>query len=67
VFSSDNTTFYAGTTGDNLVHILTKGTSGFQDVTKPINPVGMTIAPGLPGAGATAVPNLLVQRPRKQT
>jgi hypothetical protein len=61
VFSSDNTTFYAGTSGDNQVHILTKGTSGFQDTTKPINP-NLT-APN----GAVVVPNLLVQRPRKQT
>ncbi len=61
VFSSDNTTFYTGTTGDNQVHILTKGTSGFQDVTKAINP-NLT-APN----GTVVVPNLLVQRPRKQT
>jgi hypothetical protein len=61
VFSSDNTTFYTGTTGDNLVHILTKGTSGFVDTTTPI-------APKLPAADGTIVaPNLLVQRPRKQT
>ena len=63
VFSSDNTTFYTGTTGDNLVHILNKWPSGFQDVTKPINP-NLT-APGL--NGPVVVPNLLVQRPRKQT
>jgi hypothetical protein len=61
VFSSDNTTFYTGTTGDNLVHILTKGTSGFVDTTTPI-------APKLPAADGTIVaPNLLVQRPKKQT
>ena len=61
VFSSDNTTFYTGTSGDNQVHILTKGTSGFQDVTKAINP-NLT-APN----GTVVTPNLLVQRPRKQT
>ena len=62
VFSSDNTTFYAGTTGDNLVHILTKGTTGaFTDVTKPITP-------NLPGVTSGIVaPNLLVQKPRKIT
>ena len=38
VFSADNLTFYAGTTGDNLVHILTKSGSSFVDTTKPINP-----------------------------
>jgi hypothetical protein len=59
VFSADNLTFYAGTTGDNLVHILTKGGSGFVDTTTPI-------APQLPGATAgIAPPNLLVQKPRK--
>lgn len=59
VFSADNTTFYAGTSGDNLVHILMKGTTGaFQDTT--------TIAPKLPAANGTIVtPDLLVQRPRK--
>jgi trimeric autotransporter adhesin len=61
VFSSDNTTFYTGTSGDNQVHILTKGASGFQDVTKPI-------APNLTNPnGIVVTPNLLVQRPRKQT
>lgn len=61
VFSSDNTTFYVGTTGDNQVHILTKGATGFVDTTTPI-------APKLPDAnGNIVVPNLLVQRPRKLT
>jgi len=59
VFSSDNLTFYTGTTGDNLVHILTKSGSSFADTTKPINPL-------LPGTtGTFAPPNLLVQKPRK--
>lgn len=62
VFSADNTTFYVGTSGDNLVHILTKGTAGFQDgLTTPI-------APKLTDTNGTIVtPNLLVQRPRKAT
>ena len=62
VFSSDNTTFYAGTSGDNLVHILTKGTGGiFQDTTKPVSPQ-------LPDSnGVIVTPNLLVQRPRKSS
>jgi len=61
VFSSDNTTFYTGTSGDNLVHILTKGSSGFVDTTTPI-------VPKLPAADGTIVtPNLLVQRPKKLT
>jgi hypothetical protein len=62
VFSADNTTFYVGTSGDNQVHILTKNAGGiFQDVTKPI-------AAQLPDVnGVIVTPNLLVQRPRKQT
>jgi trimeric autotransporter adhesin len=62
VVSADNTTFYAGTTGDNAVHLLTKQTDGsYKDVTKPI-------APLLPDAnGNTVAPNLLVQKPRKAT
>ena len=62
VFSSDNTTFYTGTSGDNLIHILTKGSNGlFQDLTKPV-------APQLPDVnGAIVPPNLLVQRPRKSS
>ncbi|MDE3103876.1 MAG: hypothetical protein KGK08_01760 [Acidobacteriota bacterium] len=62
VFSSDNTTFYVGTSGDNLVHILTRNTNGtFQDATPPI-------APKLTDAnGNVVVPNLLAQRPRKQS
>ncbi|CAN5713238.1 hypothetical protein BH10ACI4_BH10ACI4_38050 [soil metagenome] len=61
VFSSDNTTFYSGTSGDNLVHILTKGSTNFVDTTTPI-------APKLTNpAGSIVPPDLLVQRPRKQT
>ena len=59
VFAIDNKTFYVGTSGDNLIHL--------------INPVTRTdasqVAPKLPGIvpGTTAVPNLLAQRPRKTT
>lgn len=58
VFSTDNLSFYAGTSGDNQVHVVNRGT--MKD--------SSTIAPRLPdGNGNTAVPNLLVQRPRKST
>ncbi|MEO6982862.1 MAG: hypothetical protein ABI072_07075, partial [Edaphobacter sp.] len=58
VFSSDNTTFYVGTSGDNLVHLIDRGTL----LDNPAN----AIAPKLPGMnGGTATPDLLVQRPRK--
>jgi hypothetical protein len=59
--SSDNSTLYVGTSGDALVHLINTGT--FTDT--------KTIAPNLPSAtgaaGTFAVPNLLVQKPRKTT
>jgi hypothetical protein len=61
VFSSDNTTFYVGTSGDNLLHILTKSGSTFTDTTKPIIPALPSVTSGI------ATPNLLVQKPRKIT
>jgi hypothetical protein len=62
VVSADNLTFYAGTTGDNAVHLITKQTDGsYKDVTTPI-------APKLPDVNGNIVaPNLLVQKPRKAT
>ena len=61
VVSSDNQTLYVGTSGDNLVHRLTRGASGFTDTVTPVTP-------NLPGInGGTATPDLLVQRPRKST
>jgi trimeric autotransporter adhesin len=62
VVSADNQTFYAGTSGDNAVHLITKQANGsYQDVTTPI-------APKLPDVnGNIVVPNLLVQKPRKAT
>lgn len=56
VFSTDNTTFYAGTSGDNVVHVITiNGTTATDS--------GL-ITPNLPGVnGGTATPNLIVQRP----
>jgi hypothetical protein len=62
VVSADNQTFYAGTSGDNAVHLITKQTDGsYKDVTTPI-------APKLPDVNGNIVaPNLLVQKPRKST
>jgi len=62
VVSADNQTFFAGTSGDNAVHLITKQTDGsYKDVTTPI-------APKLPDVnGNIVVPNLLVQKPRKAT
>ncbi len=59
VVSTDNQTFFVGTSGDKVVHRLTRGASGFSDTLPPINPM----LPGLTGPRAT--PDLLVQRPRK--
>ncbi len=59
VFSTDNLSFYAGTSGDNLVHIisLTNGTTGTDTG---------TINPALTGInGGTATPNLIVSHPRR--
>jgi trimeric autotransporter adhesin len=62
VVSADNQTFFAGTTGDNAVHLITKQTDGtYKDTTTPI-------APKLPDVNGNIVaPNLLVQKPRKAT
>jgi hypothetical protein len=58
VISADNTTFYAGTSGDNLVHLINRGT--LTDAS--------TLAPNLTNpAGATVPVNLIVQKPRKTT
>ena len=61
VFSSDDLTAYIGTSGDNVVHLLTRGLTGFTDTATPLTPA----LPGL--SGGIATPNLLVQRPRKGT
>lgn len=59
VFTSDNKTFYVGTSGDNKIHV--------------INPTTLTDAsqfdPKLPAASGSgyATPNLIVQKPRKTT
>ena len=59
--SADNSTLYVGTSGDDLVHIIS--TSTLTDT--------KTIAPALPSfsgaAGTIAVPNLLVEKPRPST
>ncbi len=62
VFSTDNTTFFTGTSGDNQVHLISvTGTTAADQPTK-------VIAPKLPdGNGNTVVPNLIAQRPKKST
>jgi hypothetical protein len=79
VISADNQTFYAGTTGDNVVHLLVKGTNGYVDniTTTPTSTPSpfAPIVPQLPctagfpcpNGNGIAPPNLLVQKPRKAT
>ncbi len=60
VFSSDNKTFFVGTSGDNLVHLITRST--LTDTSQ--------LAPKLPSVatpGGLATPNLIVQYPRTVT
>ncbi len=71
VVSADNQTFYVGTSGDNVVHLITKGANGYQDTTTPIAP-NLPCVPGTASApnptcvdGTIVTPNLLVQKPRK--
>jgi hypothetical protein len=60
--SADNQTFYAGTTGDNAVHLITRQSDGtYKDTATPL-------APKLPDVNGNIIaPNLLVQKPRKAT
>jgi hypothetical protein len=60
VVSSDNQTFYVGTSGDNLVHRLARGTNGFTDSLTPLTP----LLPNISGSGY-ATPNLIAQKPIK--
>jgi hypothetical protein len=65
VFSTDNFTFYTGTTGDNTVHIITltyPATGG-----APTAADSGTLTPALPAATGTgsAPVNLIVQYPKK--
>lgn len=60
VFSTDNTTFYVGTAGDNVVHTI--GVSGTTATDKGV------INPALANVnGGIATPNLIVIRSRRAT
>ena len=62
IFSSDNQTFFVGTSGDDLIHLVTKTTTGFSDaITPPISPKLVDLS------GNPVVANLLQQRPRRTT
>jgi hypothetical protein len=68
--SADNKTVYVGTSGDNLVHIVSVGTPAAATGAVPPAQTG-TIIPALPSFSGTngpiAVPNLLVEKPRPTT
>jgi hypothetical protein len=60
VVSADNSTFYAATSGDNLVHVITITPSTLTD--------SSTLAPNLTTPAGAIVPvNLMAQKPRKTT
>ena len=60
VFSTDNNTFYAGTSGDNSIHLISITGTTATDAS--------TLTPKLPDANGTIVaPNLIVQRPKRAT
>ena len=62
VVSADNSTFYAATSGDNLVHIIKPGTTPGQWIDSS------TLAPNLTTPAGAIVPvNLMAQKPRKTT
>jgi hypothetical protein len=68
VFSTDNFTFYVGTSGDNQVHLISLSyPSGAQPVATEA--AGSALTPNLPvfnGTGSASV-NLIAQRPKKST
>jgi hypothetical protein len=61
--STDNSTLFVGTTGDNLVHLINVNT--LKDTTT-ITP-GLTSPPDSNGQIQVVTPNLIVQHPRKST
>jgi hypothetical protein len=64
VFSADNSTFYSGTSGDNRVHIITRGTLTDSSTLAP----NLVAAPNQSIPAGTVVPvNLMAQKPRKTT
>ena len=64
VISADNATIYAATSGDNLVHLITRSTLTDTSTLAP----NLLAAPNQSVPVGTVVPvNLLVQKPRKTT
>ncbi|WP_263383286.1 hypothetical protein [Granulicella arctica] len=67
VWSTDNFTFYAGTSGDNLVHLITRPAAGSTLTDSKTIAPNLPLAPNTGGTGTIAIPNLMVQKPRKTT
>jgi trimeric autotransporter adhesin len=71
--STDNSTLFVGTTGDNLVHLINVNTLKDTTTVLPNGSVQNGIAPGLTsppdsnGQIKVVTPNLIVQHPRKST
>ena len=72
VFSTDNLTFYAGTSGDNQVHLFSiSGTTATE--TKALAPLlpcstgGTAVPTPACTSGTIVAPNLLAQQPKKVT
>jgi trimeric autotransporter adhesin len=63
VISSDNTTIYVGTSGDNSVHLI-NNTTLTDDTTKTIAPNLLQNINGV-DQNTIATPNLIVQHPKK--
>jgi hypothetical protein len=67
VLSSDNTTLYTGTSGDNLVHLITRSTLTDTSTLAPNLIVSPTlVGPTLP-TGTVVPVNLMAQKPRRTT
>jgi hypothetical protein len=64
VISSDNSTIYVGTTGDNSVHLI-DSTTLKDDTTKTIAPNLQLNINGTDQPGTIVTPDLLVQHPKK--
>ncbi|HWW23268.1 MAG TPA: hypothetical protein VNY78_05155 [Edaphobacter sp.] len=64
VISSDNSTIYVGTTGDNSVHLI-DSTTLKDDTTKTIAPNLQLNINGIDQPGTIVTPDLLVQHPKK--
>jgi hypothetical protein len=68
VWSTDNSTFYTGTSGDNEVHEITQSCTTTAPVTCTWKDSGQ-LTPNLPAASGsgTAPVNMIVQKPKKVT